>query len=148
MSVYQETSLNLSEKTYPVMNPILIPRGQVTGKPYASPAIIECVREELPRLTSARVQSSSAGRQEHNGAPYLKQIAAAQQFLDENRNADLAHVKCLLRRMIPEEYHGEIEKLHEREDPKFVCIINGGQNLIAPNARQAEQTIQDSIPEK
>ena len=111
-------------------------------------AIIECVREELPRLTSARVQSSSAGRQEHNGAPYLKQIAAAQQFLDENRNADLAHVKCLLRRMIPEEYHGEIEKLHEREDPKFVCIVNGGQNLIAPNARQAEQTIQDSIPEK
>ena len=31
MSVYQETSLNLSEKTYPVMNPILIPRGQVTA---------------------------------------------------------------------------------------------------------------------
>ena len=141
MSVYQETSLNLSEKTYPVMNPILIPRGQVTGKPYASP-------EELPRLTSARVQAPPAVRQEHNGTPYLRQIAAAQQFLDENRNADLAHVKCLLRRMIPEEYHGEIEKLHEREDPKFVCIINGGQNLIAPNARQAEQTIQDSIPEK
>ena len=111
-------------------------------------AIIECVREELPRLTSARMQPPPAVRQEHNGAPYLKQIAAAQQFLDENRNADLAHVKCLLRRMIPEDYHGEREKLHEREEPKFVCIINGGQNLIAPNAQQAEQNIQDSTPEK
>ena len=133
-------------------------------------AIIECVREELPRLTSARMQPPPAARQEYDGTPYLrqiaaaqqfldenrnadlahylKQIAAAQQFLDENRNADLAHVKCLLRRMIPEEYHGEIEKLHEREEPRFVCIVNGGQNLIAPNARQAEQTIQDSIPEK
>lgn len=111
-------------------------------------AIIECIREELPRLTSARVQAPPAVRQEHNGTPYLRQIAAAQQFLNENRNADLAHVKCLLRRMIPEEYHGEIEKLHEREDHKFVCIINGGQNLIAPNARQAEQTVQESTFEK
>ena len=111
-------------------------------------AIIECVREELPRLTSARTQPPPAALQEHDGTPYLRQIAAAQQFLDENRNADLAHVKCLLRRMIPEEYHGEIEKLHEREEPRFVCIVNGGQNLIAPNARQAEQTVQDSIPEK
>ena len=39
------------------------------------------------------------------------------------------------------------EKLHGRESPKLACIINGGQNLIAPNARQAEQAIQDSIPE-
>ena len=36
------------------------------------------------------------------------------------------------------------EKLHGRESPKLACIINGGQNLIAPNARQAEQAIQDS----
>ena len=111
-------------------------------------AIIECVREELPRLTSARMQPPPAALQEHDGTPYLKQIAAAQQFLDENRNADLAHVKCLLRRMIPEEYHGEIEKLHEREEPRFVCIVNGGQNLIAPNARQAEQTVQENTFEK
>ena len=111
-------------------------------------AIIECVREELPRLTSARMQPPPAALQERDGTPYLRQIAAAQQFLDENRNADLAHVKCLLRRMIPEEYHGEIEKLHEREEPRFVCIVNGGQNLIAPNARQAEQTVQENTFEK
>ena len=40
------------------------------------------------------------------------------------------------------------EKLHGRESPKLACVINRGQNLIAPNARQAEQAIQDSIPEK
>ena len=49
---------------------------------------------------------------------------------------------------MPKEYHDEIDKLHEREDPQFVCIINGDQNLIAPNAQQAEQNIQDSTPEK
>ena len=99
----------------------------------------------IKKIAEAVIESI---REEHFEIPYLRQIAAAQEYLNANRNADLAHVKCLLRRMIPEEYHGEIEKLHEREEPRFVCIVNGGQNLIAPNARQAEQTIQDSIPEK
>ena len=40
------------------------------------------------------------------------------------------------------------EKLHGRESPKLACIINGGQNLIAPNARQAEQAVQESTFEK
>ena len=111
-------------------------------------AIIECVREELPRLTCGMKQLPPVPAPESPDSVYLKQIAAAQQFLDENRNADLSKTKCLLRRMIPEEYHGEIEKLHEREEPKFVCIVNGGQNLIAPNVQTAEQTMQDSIPQK
>lgn len=46
------------------------------------------------------------------------------------------------------EYHDEPDKLHGWEDSKSACIINGGKNLIAPNARQAEQTIQNSIHEK
>ncbi|MBM6659864.1 hypothetical protein [Bacteroides gallinaceum] len=46
------------------------------------------------------------------------------------------------------EYHDEPDKLHGWEGSKSACIINGGKNLIAPNARQAEQTIQDSIHEK
>ncbi len=111
-------------------------------------AVIESIREELPRLISAKMQPPPAVREEHDGTPYLKQIVAAQQFLNANRNADLSHVKCLLRQIMPKEYHDEIDKLHEREDPQFVCIINGGQNLIAPNAQQAEQNIQDSTPEK
>ena len=40
------------------------------------------------------------------------------------------------------------EKLHGRESPKLACIINRGQNLIAPNARQAEQAVQESTFEK
>ncbi|OUP29927.1 transcription-repair coupling factor [Bacteroides sp. An19] len=99
----------------------------------------------IKKIAEAVIESI---REEHFEIPYLRQIAAAQEYLNANRNADLSHVKCLLRWIMPKEYHDEIDKLHEREDPKFVCIINGGQNLIAPNARQAEQTIQDSIPEK
>ena len=82
-------------------------------------AIIECIREELPRLISAKMQPPPAVREEHDGTPYLKQIVAAQQFLNENRNADLSHVKCLLRQIMPKEYHDEIDKLHEREDPSL-----------------------------
>ena len=99
----------------------------------------------IKKIAEAVIESI---REEHFEIPYLRQIAAAQEFLNENRNADLSHVKCLLRWIMPKEYHDEIDKLHEREDPQFVCIINGGQNLIAPNAQQAEQNIQDSTPEK
>ena len=99
----------------------------------------------IKKIAEAVIESI---REEHFEIPYLRQIAAAQEYLNENRNADLSHVKCLLRWIMPKEYHDEIDKLHEREDPQFVCIINGGQNLIAPNAQQAEQNIQDSTPEK
>ena len=99
----------------------------------------------IKKIAEAVIESI---REEHFEIPYLRQIAAAQEYLNANRNADLSHVKCLLRWIMPKEYHDEIDKLHEREDPQFVCIINGGQNLIAPNAQQAEQNIQDSTPEK
>ena len=99
----------------------------------------------IKKIAEAVIESI---REEHFEIPYLRQIAAAQEYLNENRNADLSHVKCLLRWIMPKEYHDEIDKLHEREDPQFVCIINGGQNLIAPNAQQAEQNIQDNTPEK
>ena len=99
----------------------------------------------IKKIAEAVIESI---REEHFEIPYLRQIAAAQEYLNANRNADLSHVKCLLRWIMPKEYHDEIDKLYEREDPQFVCIINGGQNLIAPNAQQAEQNIQDSTPEK
>ena len=99
----------------------------------------------IKKIAEAVIESI---REEHFEIPYLRQIAAAQEYLNANRNADLSHVKCLLRWIMPKEYHDEIDKLHEREDPQFVYIINGGQNLIAPNAQQAEQNIQDSTPEK
>ena len=83
----------------------------------------------IKKIAEAVIESI---REEHFEIPYL----------NANRNADLSHVKCLLRWIMPKEYHDEIDKLHEREDPQFVCIINGGQNLIAPNAQQAEQNMQ------
>lgn len=46
------------------------------------------------------------------------------------------------------EYHDEPDKLHGWEDSKSACIINGGKNLIAPNAKQAEQTIQEKKKKK
>ena len=82
----------------------------------------------IKKIAEAVIESI---REEHFEIPYLRQIAAAQEYLNANRNADLSHVKCLLRWIMPKEYHDEIDKLHEREDPQFVCIINGGQNLIA-----------------
>ena len=71
---------------------------------------------------------------------YIRQIAMAQEFLNENRNADLSRVKCLLHKMLPREYYDAIEGLKEHQDPKVIFKINGGQNVIAPNACTAQQT--------
>lgn len=106
-------------------------------------AVIECIKEELPKLISGMKQSPPAPEQDLFASVYLRQIAQAQEFLNHNRNADLSQTKCLLRRIIPKEYHDEIEKLHEREDSGTVFIINGGNNLIAPNAQTAEQNMQE-----
>ena len=99
----------------------------------------------IKKIAEAVIESI---REEHFEIPYLRQIAAAQEYLNANRNADLSHVKCLLRWIMPKEYHDEIDKLHEREDPQFVCIINGGQNLIAPNAQQAADEYILQLPMK
>jgi hypothetical protein len=49
---------------------------------------------------------------------YMRQIAKAQEFLNENRNADLSRVKCLLHKMLPRGYYDAIESLKEHLDPK------------------------------
>lgn len=79
-------------------------------------------------------------------AIYRSQIALAQEFLNENHHADLAHVKCLLFKLLPKEYFDYIEMLHEHQDMQIVINIMGGQNLIAPNAGEAEQKISQSQP--
>jgi hypothetical protein len=70
---------------------------------------------------------------------YLKQISLAQEFLNENRSADLSRVKCLLRKMFPREYHDIIESLKEHQDPTIIYNISGGNNIIAPKAKTAKQ---------
>ena len=65
---------------------------------------------------------------------------AAQEFLNENRSADLSRVKCLLHKLLPKEYFEYIEQLREHQDPQTIINIMGGQNIVAPNAQEASQS--------
>ena len=68
------------------------------------------------------------------------QIAAAQEFLNENRSADLSRVKCLLHRLLPREYFEYVEQLREHQDTQTIINIMGGQNMVAPKASSATQS--------
>ena len=68
-------------------------------------------------------------------------IRQAQEFMNENHFADVSRVQCLLRKMMSKEYHGLIDQIKECQDPHVIFNINGGNNLIAPNASQAEQKV-------
>lgn len=70
-------------------------------------------------------------------------IRKAQEFMNENHFADVSRVQCLLRKMMSKEYHGLIDQIKECQDPHVIFNIHGGNNLIAPNASQAEQKLVD-----
>lgn len=72
---------------------------------------------------------------------YLYMIRKAQEFMNENHFADISRVQCLLRKMMSKEYHGLIDQIKECQDPHVIFNIHGGNNLIAPNASQAEQKV-------
>ena len=72
---------------------------------------------------------------------YLYMIRKAQEFMNENHFADVSRVQCLLRKMMSKEYHGLIDQIKECQDPHVIFDIHGGNNLIAPNASQAEQKV-------
>ena len=72
---------------------------------------------------------------------YLYMIRKAQEFMNENHFADVSRVQCLLRKMMSKEYHGLIDQIKECQDPHVIFNIHGGNNLIAPNARQTEQKV-------
>lgn len=72
---------------------------------------------------------------------YLNMIRKAQEFMNENHFADVSRVQCLLRKMMSKEYHGLIDQIKECQDPHVIFNIHGGNNLIAPNAGQAEQKV-------
>ena len=72
---------------------------------------------------------------------YLYMIRKAQEFMNENHFADVSRVQCLLRKMMSKEYHGLIDQIKECQDPHVIFNIHGGNNLIAPNAGQAEQKV-------
>ena len=70
-------------------------------------------------------------------------IRKAQEFMNENHYADISRVHCLLRKMMPKEYHDLIDQIKECQDPHVMFNVNGGNNVIAPNASQAKQNIHD-----
>lgn len=104
-------------------------------------AVVERVKAELPTLLEAlNSMPSRAIVSETYDTVYRFQIAAAQEFLNENRNADLSRVKCLLHKLIPKDYFEYIEQLREHQDPQTIINIMGGQNIVAPNAQSATQS--------
>lgn len=108
-------------------------------------AVIDRVKAELPSLIESlgRTPTSSVVSDTLDVC-YQTQIANAQGFLNENSSVDLSRVKCLLRAMFPEQYHGAIDNLREHQDPQVIINILGGNHIVAPNAHEAHQTIHPS----
>ena len=104
-------------------------------------AVVERVKAELPSLLETlNTTPSQAIVSETYDTVYRSQIAAAQEFLNENRSADLSRVKCLLHKLLPKDYFEYIEQLREDQDPQTIINIMGGQNIVAPNAQSATQS--------
>lgn len=105
-------------------------------------AVVERVKTELPSLIEKFNSSPSQTIvSETFDAVYKSQLIKAQEFLNENRHADLSRIKCLLHKLLSKEYFDQIEQLREHQDPQNVFNIHGGQNIIAPNAEQTKQNI-------
>lgn len=103
-------------------------------------AVVEQIKTELPELIETLCHTPQPFYvSEALDAQCLNQISLAQEFLNENHSADLSRVKCLLRKMFPREYHDVIESLKEHQDPTIIYNICGGNNIIAPKAKTAQQ---------
>lgn len=104
-------------------------------------AVVERIKAELPTLLETlNTTPSRTIVSEAYDTVYRSQIAAAQEFLNENRSADLSRVKCLLHKLLPRDYFEYIEQLREHQDPQTIINIMGGQNIVAPSARSATQS--------
>ena len=102
--------------------------------------LIEEIKRQSPEVVKA-IENTAKEETVLDSAdsPYLHQIAAAQEFLNENHNADLSHIQRLLQKMMPERYYSAIARLKEHQDPAIIYNIYGGQHLHAPNAKSAVQ---------
>lgn len=104
-------------------------------------AVVERIKAELPTLLETlNTTPSRAIVSEAYDTVYRSQIAAAQEFLNENRSVDLSLVKCLLHKLLPRDYFEYIGQLREHQDPQTIINIMGGQNIVAPSARSATQS--------
>lgn len=108
-------------------------------------AVIDRVKAELPSLIESLDRTPiSSVVSDTLDVCYQTLIANAQGFLNENSRVDLSRVKCLLRAMFPEQYHGAIDHLREHQDPQVIINILGGNHIVAPNAHEAHQNIHPS----
>lgn len=70
---------------------------------------------------------------------YLHQIQLAQEFLNENDKADVSRLQCLLRKIIPEDYHSAIDNIKPHTKPQIHFEIKDGVNMIASDVASAVQ---------
>lgn len=102
--------------------------------------VVEQFKKDIPGIVSEYIQQTSTSEIIHKlDSVHLEQIALAQEFLNENSQADLSHIQCLLRKMYPKQYHDVIDALKQHQDPQVIINIHGGQNVIAPHAKDVEQ---------
>ena len=106
--------------------------------------VVERIKKELPDIIEKMHKVPPTVIPDSLDSIYISQITAAQEFINNNRKVDLSQIKCILQKMLPKEYHEKIDELKEYQDPKIINI-NGGQNLIAPNAKNAKQDIQKKV---
>ena len=106
--------------------------------------VVARIKKELPDIIEKMYKAPPTAVPDSLDSVYISQITAAQEFINNNRKVDLSQIKCILRKMLPKEYHEKIDELKEYQDPKIINI-NGGQNLIAPNAKNAKQDIQKKV---
>lgn len=101
---------------------------------------VDRLKKELPEILKEYLKSLPVtATPKELDTVYLNQIAAAQEFLNENSKADLSRIKCLLWKMFPKEYHDVIDCLKQHQDPQVIINIHGGQNVIAPKAMDVQQ---------
>ena len=103
--------------------------------------VVERIKKELPDIIEKMHKPPSTVIPDSLDSIYISQITAAQEFINNNSKADLSQIKCILRCLLPKAYHDSIEGLRENQDPKTINI-NGGHNIIAPQAIKAEQHIE------
>lgn len=97
------------------------------------PMPLRAVMPAVAPVSSVPVASEEADR------VYLRQLRLAQDFLDQYGKVDLCHVQCLLRRLLPPAYHILIDALRQNPGPHTVVYVNGGNNVIAPEATKVGQ---------
>lgn len=103
--------------------------------------VVERIKKELPDIIEKMDKTPATVIPDSLDSIYISQITAAQEFINNNSKADLSQIKCILRCLLPKAYHDSIEELRENQDPKTINI-NGGHNIIAPQAIKAEQHIE------